>query len=201
MDAPSVDSVGGSVVDFADAYFVDSWSLWRRVVVENDLESLVLVVVDIVRANGNVDPPAAPGKRCSGTVLPTRPPIAPSAHPKTQNEPSTTPLVPYLFTPFYSPPLRGPDYPPIMTILRFFISFNRSIPACFGALFPTAIPIKARRSASSSELGPGRRRRDRRDTSALSNRQTWMDGLMLAQQAHGVTKLPGATGFRVKSSP
>ena len=162
-----------SGVDVEQVLFVEALSLLYRCVVENDLMSLLLAVIDIERANVGPEPPAPPARRCSGTPLPSLPRI-PSARTGTQTT-STTLLIPPFSLLLLTP--SATDYPPIMTMLLFFIPFKTSIPACFAALLPTAIPINARRSASSSDRVTGRRRRERRDTSALSNRQTWVERL------------------------
>lgn len=63
--------------------------------------------------------------------------------------------------------------PPIMTMLLFCMDFNRSIPACFGFLFPTAMAITSNSVSSISFADPPvDRRTSRRETSVLSKRQT-----------------------------
>lgn len=65
------------------------------------------------------------------------------------------------------------DQPPIMTMLRFRMDFKRSIPACFGFLFPTAIEMTSISRSLTSSLGSRERMTSRSETSVLSNRQTW----------------------------
>jgi hypothetical protein len=59
-----------------------------------------------------------------------------------------------------------------MTMLRFRMDFNRSIPACFGFLFPTAMEMTSISCSSIRASGSCERMTSRSETSVLSNRQT-----------------------------